>query len=95
VADNTFTAGGVTVQKGDYVIRGDQPYRTLADMYFSTQNYPAGNPRPYDDTGWTFQLMRNVVMNTIGDTTVFAQRMTKLTGRRRRRAAWWGAGRWW
>lgn len=79
VADNTFTAGGVTVQKGDYVIRGDQPYRTLADMYFSTQNYPASNPRPYDDTGWTFQLMRNVVMNTIGDTTVFAQRMTRLT----------------
>ncbi len=78
VADNTFTAGGVTVQKGDFVIRGDQPYRTLADMYFATQNYPAANPRPYDDTGWTFQLMRNVVMHTIGDTTVFAQRMTRL-----------------
>ena len=43
------------VAAGDYVIRADQPYRTLADMYFSVQNYPAANPRPYDDTGWTMQ----------------------------------------
>jgi len=33
---------------------------TLADMYFSVQNYPPANPRPYDDTGWTMQYMRNV-----------------------------------
>jgi len=79
VADATFTAGTVTVQKGDYLVRGDQPYRTLADMYFAVQNFPPANPRPYDDTGWTFQFMRNVVINTISDSTVFAQRMTKLT----------------
>ena len=42
------------------MIRADQPYRTLADLYFSVQNYPAANPRPYDDTGWTMQYMRNV-----------------------------------
>ena len=79
VADATFTAGGVTVQKGDYLVRGDQPYRTLADMYFAVQNYPPANPRPYDDTGWTFQFMRNVVIHTISDSTVFGQRMAKLT----------------
>ena len=50
-----------TSRPGDYIIRGDQPYRTLADMYFSVQNYAPANPRPYDDTGWTFQYMRNVV----------------------------------
>ena len=49
VADAAFTAGGVSVAKGDYVIRADQPYRTLADMYFSTQNFPSTNPRPYED----------------------------------------------
>ena len=32
------------VQAGDYVIRGDQPYRTLADMYFSLQNFAPSNP---------------------------------------------------
>src|SRR3546814_10045730 len=38
------------VNKGDFIIRGDQPYRTLADMYFSVQNFSPSNPRPYDDT---------------------------------------------
>ena len=31
---------------GDYIIRADQPYRTLVDMYMSVQNYPTTNPRP-------------------------------------------------
>src|SRR6185437_10224782 len=55
VANEAFTAGGVAVAQGDYIIRADQPYRTLADMYLSVQSYPAENPRPYDDTGWTMQ----------------------------------------
>ena len=33
-------------QPGDYVIRGDQPYRTLADMYFSRAELRAGQPAP-------------------------------------------------
>ena len=49
------------MKAGDYIVRGDQPYRTVADMYFSVQNYAPSNPRPYDDTGWTFQYMRNLV----------------------------------
>ena len=32
-ADSNFKAGAVDVAAGDYVIRADQPYRTLADMY--------------------------------------------------------------
>ena len=59
-ATSAFKAGTVDVAAGDYVIRADQPYRTMADMYFSLQNYAPANPRPYDDTGWTMQLMRNV-----------------------------------
>ena len=53
------------MKPGDYIVRGDQPYRTLADMYFSVQNYAPSNPRPYDDTGWTFQYMRNLVIKPI------------------------------
>jgi len=79
VADAPFTAGGVPVAKGDYVIRADQPYRTLADLYFSVQTYPPANPRPYDDTGWTMSYMRNVVMKTVHDPSVLAQPMTLLT----------------
>jgi hypothetical protein len=78
-AGTAFKAGNVDVKVGDYVIRGDQPYRTLADMYLSVQNYAPANPRPYDDTGWTFQYMRNVVVKTITDKAVLDQPMTLLT----------------
>jgi hypothetical protein len=66
-AESAFMAGDTSVAAGDYIIRGDQPYRTLADMYMSVQNYPADNPRPYDDTGWTMQYMRNVKVAVITD----------------------------
>src|SRR6201999_1946944 len=75
VAGGAFTAGGVKVETGDYVIRADQPYRTLADMYFSVQNYPAANPRPYDDTGWTMQYMRNITLTPINESSVLSQPM--------------------
>jgi hypothetical protein len=73
-----FTAGNVQVKAGDYVIRGDQPYRTLADMYFSIQDFSPANPRPYDDTGWTFPLMRNVVIRPITQKVEYGQ-LTMLT----------------
>ncbi len=59
-ATAAFKVGTLSVAAGDYIVRGDQPFRTLADMYFSIQNYPPQNPSPYDDTGWTFQLMRDI-----------------------------------
>ena len=74
-----FRAGSVDVAAGDYVIRADQPYRTLADMYFSLQNYPVGNPSPYDDTGWTFQLMRNLVITPVSEKSLLDQRMSPVT----------------
>ena len=78
-ADASFTAGGATVAAGDYVVRADQPYRTLADMYFGVQNYNAANPRPYDDTGWTVQYLRNVRLTPVRDPAVLSQKMTVMT----------------
>ena len=78
-ADAAFTAGGVKVAARDYVIRADQPYRTLADLYFSVQTYPVANPRPYDDTGWTMAYMRNLTMKTVHDPAVLKQPMTLIT----------------
>jgi hypothetical protein len=69
----------VKVEAGDYVIRGDQPYRTLADMYFSIQSFSPSNPRPYDDTGWTFQFMRNVTIRAVTDKAILDQPSTLLT----------------
>jgi hypothetical protein len=67
------------VKPGDYIVRGDQPYRTIADMYFSVQNYAPSNPRPYDDTGWTFHYMRNLVIKPITDNGALDQQMTAVT----------------
>jgi hypothetical protein len=79
VADAAFTLDSTRVERGDYIVRADQPYRTLADMYFAVQNFSPSNPRPYDDTGWTFQFMRNVVINTVADSSILTRRMTQLT----------------
>ena len=73
-ADGAFA--GTKVAKGDYLIRADQPYRTLVELYFSLQNYPITNPIPYDDTGWTMPLMRNVTVHQIKDKSIFASPMT-------------------
>ena len=78
-AEASFKAGNLSVSAGDYIVRGDQPYRTLADMYFSLQNYPPGNPAPYDDTGWTFQLMRNLTITPVSDKAILDQKMTLIT----------------
>jgi hypothetical protein len=78
-ADAAFKTGNVDVAVGDYIIRGDQPYHTLLDMYLSVQNYPTANPRPYDDTGWTMQYMRNVKVNKAADKSVLEKPMTLLT----------------
>ena len=72
-ASAAFEAGNVHVAQGDYVIRGDQPYRTLADMYLSIQSFSPANPRPYDDTGWTFQFMRNIVVKPITQKPAYGQ----------------------
>ena len=78
-ATSAFKAGNMDVKAGDYIVRGDQPYRTLADMYFSLQNYPVANPAPYDDTGWTFQLMRNLVITPCTDKAILGQQMAMVT----------------
>ncbi len=78
VANAAFIAGSVSIKPGDWIVRADQPYRTLAEMYFSLQNYPPANPRPYDDTGWTFQLMRNVTVTPVEEKAILDQPMTLL-----------------
>ncbi len=79
LASAPATFGDVAIAPGDYVIRADQPYRTLVDMYFSLQNYPASNPLPYDDTGWTMPLMRNIPVREIKDKSLLASTLTPIT----------------
>jgi len=78
-ADDSFDTGELRVEEGDYIARGDQPFRTLADLYLSLQSFSLDNPRPYDDTGWTWQLLRNVEIHAVGDSSILERDMTLLT----------------
>jgi hypothetical protein len=78
-ANAAFTVGKTQVAAGDYIVRLDQPYGGLANMFLGTQWYPAENPRPYDDTGWSLPLLRNVQCYKIEDKAIFDQPMTLST----------------
>jgi hypothetical protein len=77
-ATGSFSTADAKVVAGDYVVRMDQPYRTVVDMLLDVQSYPAANPRPYDDTGWSFPLLRNVRATRIDDKGILTQPMTLL-----------------
>ncbi len=79
-ANADIKAGTLEIKKGDYIIRADQPYRIIPEMYFSVQNYPAANPRPYDDTGWTTQLMRNFQVIECTDKSIQSAAMSPVIG---------------
>ena len=79
-ANADVKAGNLDIKKGDYILRGDQPYRTVADIYFSVQRYATANPSPYDDTGWTFQYLRDIVITPVTDKSVLTAAMTEIKG---------------
>jgi hypothetical protein len=91
-AESAGQGGNVDIAAGDYIIRADQPYRTLVDMYFALQNYPPGNPIPYDDTGWTMPLMRDVQVKVVTDKNIFNQPMALITSDSRIPGAIQGSG---
>jgi|Deesub1362B_J571_1020462.scaffolds.fasta_scaffold02771_2 hypothetical protein len=65
-------------KKGDYIIRLDQPYRTLARILLDRQNFPADQRAPYDDTGWTLPLLRQVQCFAVNDSAILAVKMHVL-----------------
>jgi len=78
-AGAAFTIGKTQVAAGDYIIRLDQPYGGLVNTFLGVQWYPEQNPRPYDDTGWSLPLLRNVQCYKIDDKTIFEKPMTLAT----------------
>ncbi len=78
-ATAAWSGGGVSVAAGDYLIRMDQPYRTLVDMLLDVQTYPGANPRPYDDTGWSLPPLRGVKAMKVADKAILDQPMTLMT----------------
>ena len=75
-ANASFAAGATQVAAGDYIVRMDQPYRNLIDVYLGTQFFAPGNPSPYDDTGWSLPLLRNVKLMKVEDKGILDRPMT-------------------
>jgi hypothetical protein len=77
-ANTAFTTGDVQFSAGDYILRMDQPYRTVIDMLMDVQAYGAASPWLSDDTGWTLPLLRNVQAFKVADKNILARPMTLL-----------------
>jgi hypothetical protein len=64
------TVGDHAIPSGSYVIRMDQPFSRAADMMLDRQYYNPNDPRPYDDTGWTFGPLYNAETVRVEDVAV-------------------------
>ncbi|CAN5799441.1 hypothetical protein BH23GEM9_BH23GEM9_16330 [soil metagenome] len=74
------TVGEEVIPAGSYVLRMDQPFSRAADMMLDRQYYNPTDPRPYDDTGWTFGPLYNVKTLRIEDPAVLDAPMQLVTG---------------
>lgn len=68
-----------TAPEGSFVIRMDQPYRTLVQVLLDKQNFPDGAQPPYDDTGWTLPYLHQVEALKVPDPDILDAPMRPLT----------------
>ena len=75
------TIGDRTFGAGSYVIRMDQPFSRAVDMMLDRQYYNPNDPRPYDDTGWTFGPLFNAETVRVEDVAILDAAMEPVTER--------------
>ena len=65
---------------GSYIIRMDQPYSRIADALLDYQYWSPDDPQktPYDDTGWTFGELFNVMVTRVTDVKVLDVSMERV-----------------
>jgi hypothetical protein len=69
-----------TFPAGSYVIRMDQPYSRAADALLDRQYWSPDDPQkhPYDDTGWSFSALFDVLAVRVTDRKVLAEPMRRV-----------------
>ena len=72
---DTTTTG---VRSGDWIVRLDQPYSATVRTLLAIQKYKADDPPPYDDTGWTLDMLRHVETIKAADSSIFTRPMQLL-----------------
>lgn len=75
------TSGEQTFAAGSYVVRMDQPFSRAVDMMLDRQYYNPDDPRPYDDTGWTFGPLYNAATVRVEDASILDAAMQAVTER--------------
>jgi hypothetical protein len=73
------TIQDAAIPAGSYVVRMDQPFSRAADMMLDRQYYNPTDPRPYDDTGWTFGPLYNAVTLRVDDAALLDSPMQPVT----------------
>jgi hypothetical protein len=73
------TSPSATVRAGDWIVRLDQPYSATVRTLLAIQKYKADDPPPYDDTGWTLDVLRHVETIKVADSTILTRPMSLLT----------------
>ncbi|MCZ6598218.1 MAG: M14 family zinc carboxypeptidase, partial [Planctomycetota bacterium] len=68
----------MSVPAGAYVVRMDQPYRTLIQILLGEQSFPDDEPAPYDDTGWTLPYLYDVQAHAVDDVAILEAAMEPL-----------------
>jgi len=78
---------GNSAPRGSFVIRMDQPYRTVAQVLLAEQKFPSGSTPPYDDVGWTLPYLHGVAAVAVTDSSILEAKTeplaepARLTGR--------------
>jgi hypothetical protein len=68
-------ADSIRVTAGDWIVRLDQPYTQFPRTVLAVQSFKPTDPQPYDDTGWTMDLLRHVTTLKITDRAVLNRPM--------------------
>jgi hypothetical protein len=92
-ADAPMAVGGIHVERGDYVVRLDQPYGGVVETLLGVQWYPPDNPWPFDDTGWDVPALRNVTALRVDDRRLLDAPMALVSGAVRAAGRVTGSGR--
>ena len=69
----------VKIESGDWIVRLDQPYTQFPRTVLGLQSFKPSDPQPYDDTGWTMDLLRHVTTLKIADSSIFRRPMKMMT----------------
>ncbi len=77
--DATALTESVTLSRGDYVVRMDQPYRNFARTLLMKQEYPkTAEHDPYDDVAWSLDYMLGLDIRPVNETSIQAVAMRAL-----------------